>query len=453
MTIHRNTKQPWRLDRLIYLPVLISIAIIAVLFIRTSLIQRETILERTKFQLDMMISTLADFNEFAAKTAHTASAKNAAQREALWKILLNYPAVKIWVESQDGKIIAGRALTGKSDSYIVTEAKRTKFNMYAAIAKDSVLTEWRNEQWGQLAIVIFIAIVFLSLTKLLSRALRQREQAQAVLADANRRAGMAQIAGDVLHNVGNALNSVNISVGFIANNIKQSKISALGKTAKLLRENLSDIENYLCTDERGKMLPKFIVEIYECLLEEQKNNLTQVEVLEKGVEHIKNIVARQQAYTGVSVIQEVVNLAELIEESIHLCGNVFKEADINLLREYESVPNIKLDKHKVLQIIVNLLMNAKNACEESSQKKKQILLRLTADNAHVILTVIDNGIGIAPENINKIFVYGFTTREKGHGYGLHNSIISAKEMGGNLFAQSNGLNDGASFTLVLPLNA
>jgi signal transduction histidine kinase len=69
------------------------------------------------------------------------------------------------------------------------------------------------------------------------------------------------------------------------------------------------------------------------------------------------------------------------------------------------------------------------------------------------MTVSDNGVGIASENLTRIFNHGFTTRKDGHGFGLHSGALAAREMGGALWAQSDGPGKGATFTLELPLSA
>ncbi|HEX5747505.1 MAG TPA: ATP-binding protein [Archangium sp.] len=68
----------------------------------------------------------------------------------------------------------------------------------------------------------------------------------------------------------------------------------------------------------------------------------------------------------------------------------------------------------------------------------------------VRIQVHDNGMGIAPEMLTRIFQYGFTTREEGHGFGLHSSALAAQELGGSLTVHSEGPGHGATFTLELP---
>ena len=118
-----------------------------------------------------------------------------------------------------------------------------------------------------------------------------------------------------------------------------------------------------------------------------------------------------------------------------------------------------VDKHKVLQILVNLISNAKYALSDSDAKERQLTIaisrqpsRASSDDGFAEVSITDNGIGIARENLIRIFGHGFTTKKNGHGFGLHSGALAAKEMGGSLSVQSAGPGKGATFTLSLPLN-
>jgi signal transduction histidine kinase len=124
---------------------------------------------------------------------------------------------------------------------------------------------------------------------------------------------------------------------------------------------------------------------------------------------------------------------------------------LQLMRDYAAdVPEILVEKHKVLQILVNLIRNAKYACEESDTPDKLLTVRIINGDNRVRITVEDNGVGIPPENLARIFSHGFTTRKNGHGFGLHSGALAAQELGGCLTALSEGPGRGATFTLELP---
>jgi signal transduction histidine kinase len=266
----------------------------------------------------------------------------------------------------------------------------------------------------------------------------------------SRQAGMAEVATNVLHNVGNVLNSVNISASLVADSVKKSKITRLPKIAALLREHQPDLPAYLTTDPSGRQLLPYLDQLGTQLLEEQKTAIEELNSLRGNIEHIKEIVSMQQGYAKVAGVKELINLRELVEDSLRMTHDGFRRHEIEVVRELEDVPFMQLDRHKVLQVLINLIRNAKHACQDSGRKDGQMTVRLTKVNDRVQVSVTDNGIGIPAENLNRIFNHGFTTRKDGHGFGLHSGALAAKEMDGALTVKSPGAGCGATFTLDLP---
>jgi signal transduction histidine kinase len=124
---------------------------------------------------------------------------------------------------------------------------------------------------------------------------------------------------------------------------------------------------------------------------------------------------------------------------------------IQLVREYAEIEPMSIDKHKVLQILVNLVRNAKHSFDGVKEIKKQITLGITKTNDRLQIAITDNGIGIPPENLLRIFNHGFTTKKNGHGFGLHSGALTARELGGTLTAFSEGTGRGSKFTLEFPI--
>ncbi len=280
------------------------------------------------------------------------------------------------------------------------------------------------------------------------------QEAQKELQDVSRRAGMAEVATGVLHNVGNVLNSVNVSVSLIAEEVHQSKVKSLTRAANLVNEQADNLVKFITEDDRGKHLPQFLTSLAETLSNEQDTILTELQLLNKNIEHIKTIVKTQQSYAGVSGLIEPVSLDDLLEDALRINAASFQRYSIMVVREYEKLPLIEVERQKLIQILVNLVRNAKHALIEHGGKDKRITLKTTpAGEDHVKIDISDNGAGIPAHNLTKIFAYGFTTRKGsgGHGFGLHHCALLAKEMGGSLTVQSSGLGTGATFTLELPL--
>jgi signal transduction histidine kinase len=161
----------------------------------------------------------------------------------------------------------------------------------------------------------------------------------------------------------------------------------------------------------------------------------------------------QQQYARAGGVLERLPVPQLIEEALRLHAGSFERQGILIVREYAEVPPILVDRHNLLQILVNLLSNARHALMESETPDKclRIRIRLGAGGDQLVIEFIDNGVGIAPEHLARLFSQGFTTKKHGHGFGLHISALAATEMHGRLSCSSPGLGLGATFTLVLPV--
>jgi signal transduction histidine kinase len=280
----------------------------------------------------------------------------------------------------------------------------------------------------------------------------QVEKSHKELMTASRKAGMAEVATSVLHNVGNVLNSVNVSANLVAEQIHRSRCGKMDRVAALLEEHAADLSDFLTRDAKGRQLPAYIVEVAKHLECEHELVVKELGSLTKNIEHIKEIVSMQQSYaTAVGVI-ETVKIMDLVEDAMRMNMGALERHNVHLAREYASaLPEINVDKHKVLQILINLVRNAKYACDESERSDKRIIVRIARTGDRIQISVIDNGVGILPENLTRIFNYGFTTRKHGHGFGLHSGALAARELGGALVVHSNGRRTGATFTLELPL--
>lgn len=277
------------------------------------------------------------------------------------------------------------------------------------------------------------------------------ENARRELVDASRFAGMAEVATGVLHNVGNVLNSLNVSATILATGLKQSKAESLGKLSALLAAHSTDLGQFLTEDPKGRRLPEFIASLAAHALEERARLLAEVESLQRNVDHIREIVVMQQAYATMVGIVEPLDAVTLMDDSLRMNAGALLRHDVRVVRNFQPAPQILAERGKVLQILVNLIRNAKYAADDGGHADKLITLHIVPSaHGRVLLSVQDNGVGIPAENLTRIFGHGFTTRKTGHGFGLHSSANAAKEMKGSLTVHSDGPGQGAIFTLDLP---
>jgi two-component system NtrC family sensor kinase len=270
------------------------------------------------------------------------------------------------------------------------------------------------------------------------------------LMEASRYAGMAEIATNVLHDVGNVLNSVNVSASLVIETVSGGQAESLERAAQMLREHAPNLARYVSESSQGHHLPEYLVELTRMLVEERRLTLSELALLRKNVDHIKDIVVMQQAYARVGGVETTVDLNELLEDSVRLNASAFQRRRVEPVRDFSPIGPILIDKNKVLQILVNLLRNANVACEESGRADKRVTLRTRRRGDRIEVAVIDNGVGIAPANMSRIFSHGFTTRATGHGFGLHGAALAARDLGGSLSVHSEGVGHGAAFTLELP---
>jgi C4-dicarboxylate-specific signal transduction histidine kinase len=277
------------------------------------------------------------------------------------------------------------------------------------------------------------------------------QTAQKKLIDTARQVGMAETATDVLHNVGNVLNSVSVTTASIRKRVHDSKVSYLTEVVGLLEEHADDLSTFMTTEERGRKLPAFLANLSKELIAEQERCLEALETLTKHVEHMAEIIQLQQSYSKTTSMVEPASVVELVEDAIHINAEALIRHGVEVKREFADLPPVLLDHHKVLQILTNLISNAKYALSDSGQDDKILTICVTEpQGGHFRIEVHDNGVGITEENLARIFEHGFTTKKHGYGFGLHSAAIAAKEMNGSLTAHSDGPGKGTVFILELP---
>ena len=283
------------------------------------------------------------------------------------------------------------------------------------------------------------------------RAQVQLEKTQKELLHASRQAGMAEVATGVLHNVGNVLNSVNVSGQTALELAKKFRLDPLAKVAALL-ESSQEIPDFLSSDPKGKKLPEYLGQLSTQLVTEREAIQQELKSLLESVEHTKDIVAMQQAYAHTGGLRDALSPAELVEDAIRLNSGALTRHEMTLMRDFSPTQKILVDRTRILQVLINLIRNAKYACDEAETKEKILTIVIGPSALGVRISVVDTGVGIPIEIQTKIFAFGFTTRKEGHGFGLHSSALAAKEMGGELTVESDGIGKGAAFHLDLPIS-
>jgi tetratricopeptide (TPR) repeat protein len=286
----------------------------------------------------------------------------------------------------------------------------------------------------------------------LSKTLTELRETQKTLVDVAHRAGMAEIATGILHNVGNVLNSVKVSSQILKERIKKSKISGLKNALGLIKEHTTDLGGYITSDEKGKLLPEYLIKVGETLENERDTYLNELSDLHNGIDHIEEIVRVQQDYAGGSGIVESASLSKMMDDVLKMNQDIFNKHKIKVVKHFKETVPISAEKGKLMQVFVNIIKNAWESLLVKDAKDKVITISISEDeeNKCQVVDIIDNGIGVAKENLNKIFSYGFTTKKDGKGYGLHTSAIIMAKLNGKLSVHSNKGKIGAKFEIVIP---
>ncbi|MDY7228696.1 ATP-binding protein [Hyalangium rubrum] len=281
---------------------------------------------------------------------------------------------------------------------------------------------------------------------------QELQQVHKQLLETARQVGRAEIATNVLHNVGNVLNSVHTSAQIAAERLAALKIDSVERVASLFDEHQGDLVTFLTQDERGRKSLSFLSRLAKFMQVERQEIQILLGDVGRHTEHIGAIVKLQQQYARVPQrLVEPVLLSELVEDALRINQAALGRHSVKVARDLVNVPPVLTEKHKVLMILVNLISNAKYAMDSVSEDERLLTVALTpTGDDRIRIEVRDNGMGIAPEMLTRIFQYGFTTRQEGHGFGLHSSALAAQELGGSLLAHSDGPGKGATFTLELP---
>lgn len=280
----------------------------------------------------------------------------------------------------------------------------------------------------------------------------QLESTKSKLIEVSRQAGMAEIATGVLHNIGNVLNSVNVSANLLEEKIQASNVDRLPQISELLESNLGGLDDFLKNDSKGQRILPYLRELGIQISNQNAESMTELESLRTGIVHIKSVISSQQSFAKPVGIIQLENLVELIDDALEMSDLQIRGLKIEITKKLQVLEPVGIDRHRIMQILLNLLSNAKQAMLGAQQDPHLEIVLARKDGNSCLISVTDNGVGIDHKNMNNIFSHGFTTKPDGHGFGLHNSALAAIEMNGSLQCDSAGIDQGATFALTLPLD-
>ncbi len=287
----------------------------------------------------------------------------------------------------------------------------------------------------------------------LTLALDELRSAQDLLMSASRKAGMAEVATNVLHNVGNVLNSINVALLSLSERLSQERVSKLVRISQLINKHEHDLADFLTNDPKGKAIPNYLTQLSSVLQDDYSHYQVEVECMQENIEHVKRIITTQQTHAKTVEVLQSVKIEELFNDALEMITGELEHSFFEIVRDFEPDLEIISDKHSLLQMITNFIKNSKESIVEAKKPLGLITLsaQTTSDAKQARIQISDNGLGISKENLSKIFTHGFTTKSDGHGFGMHSCANAAKNLGGSLRIDSEGAGLGATVTLVLPL--
>ncbi len=281
----------------------------------------------------------------------------------------------------------------------------------------------------------------------------EKQKLHEQLLDTSRQLGMAEVASDVLHNVGNVLNSINVSIGVVSDIVAKSLVTDVKRISQLLEKHGDDLGSFFSTNPKGTQVAGFLKSLAEQLLEEQRLALSELHRLRENTAQAQHCVTAQQELAKPNELTESISLTELVEEAVSRHQALIEKSHISVMREFQDLPRVFLDKRQVLEVVADVIENACQAMETT--EVRELILRIRQINGppdSARIEVQDTGIGILQEDLTRIFGQGFTTKELGRGSSLHTGALVAKNLGGALKADSGGRGCGALFSLDLPGN-
>jgi signal transduction histidine kinase len=266
---------------------------------------------------------------------------------------------------------------------------------------------------------------------------------QTQLAQTSQAAGRSQVASTVIHNVGNVLTNVNSLIDAACDRTQRLRISPLNKLADRLRSEDQNIAMLEAT-------PDYLEGLAGSLLSDQQSISELLSTLNDNVRHIHDVIRAQRQHADQSLELRPVALHDVIQEAISCCRARLEEDSVQVTVSGQLQVEIACDRSLMLQTMINLIGNARYAMRSLDSTSRHLQIRASADSRTAQIEFQDNGCGMTPETLARVFDAHFTTREGGTGLGLHFCAITLKRIGGTIEAASEGHGKGSVFTIRAP---
>jgi DNA-binding LacI/PurR family transcriptional regulator/signal transduction histidine kinase len=261
------------------------------------------------------------------------------------------------------------------------------------------------------------------------------------------REGMADISIEILHNIGNILNSINVSASLMKTATDSPLIPYLINANQLLSSHLEDLGNFIARDPKGMKLMQFYLKLGTYFAEFKNQVLYNSTRLDEKIKSIVDLISAQQTYTGVNESIERHDIASILDDTIKLMAESIEKYQIQVTKDYRVRPQIMVQRLKLFHVLFNLINNAKTAMTETKADERKLTLTICEDEKGKYIRISNNGYGPSHNLLEKIFDFGYPNPTTGYELGLHSCIKYMDEMGGKIWADANNPNQGTTFVL------
>ncbi len=271
-------------------------------------------------------------------------------------------------------------------------------------------------------------------------------------------AGIVEHAISVLHNIGNAITPLAVRLQKLHQNKVESQFSSyLQQLCSLLEQHQSDLEDFFCSSRGQQFLP-FLKQLTQTSDQQKEDELKSMDVMAHQLDHITEIIALQQKYATQQSNTEEIQISQVIDDAMEMMKPAFDKRNIIVLEEVQpELPRIQNDPNKLVQIFMNLFKNSIESIDQCLRAPKegyQGTVRVGVgtvgvDQLHIY--VKDNGQGAEPESLKRAFEFGYSTKKRGSGFGLHDCANFIRFHKGTVELTSEGIGKGATITFTLPI--
>ena len=274
-------------------------------------------------------------------------------------------------------------------------------------------------------------------------------ETRAALLHQSFKAGKADTAAEVLHNIRNAMTPM------------INGLDRIGKVFKVtdglhVKKAVEELSNADCDSDKAGKYVQYLDASFDRVVTVHAEATDDLKVVASQARQVECILSDQEKFTNVAPVAEFLVVDEVVEEAAMV---VPKDAGANIHVEIaEELTHYRVRAHRVglLQVLSNLILNAYESIERAKGGGGRISLSakntVVDDTEMVQLTVRDTGTGFGEEVRDSVFQRGFTSKSEGAttGLGLHWCANAVSSMGGRIFADSQGEGHGAEFHVLLP---